>query len=812
MTSHDLPLRPSLPMVGLMIVGQLLANALGLSSVWPGALLVLGLCAGGWLAKAPQRAVWFLIAAFLGLGLMRQAQVNRADSQAFSELARLPAVAQHLTVAQGRLESSPRRSQRAWTLYLAPGSQLGVAGERRTFPGTIAVSIPVGEFDAALTVAVPGDRVRLTGRLFDLPSDATSPDPLQWHRERGATALLRANDAEVALATGPLARFQRFCTRLAVSIESRITTAMPPHEGALLLGLMTGRMHLLTDQQQDNFRRTGLMHVFSVSGLHTMVVGGLMILVLRFLGLGLRFRLLALALMLALFCCLVGVRLPVLRAAVLLLLFESREGLGRSVDPLAALGSVALMFLIIWPRALWQLDFQMTFLCMAAITFYAPWHLALQMRLGPRLGWGALSAAVVAFISTFGASIVIQLFLAPVLIGRFGEISLIAPLANALLLGIAVACVKLGFLGAILSLGFPALAGYFFAIMRAPLEVLNQGSAVLASPSWAVLEASLPSLPLVALYMAALIGGPWNAARRLTQPPRTPAMFLPGAALLAVVLLLWRYDAPRSGYEFDFLDVGQGDATLIRVGPHHWLVDGGPPSSGPGLVQMLRQRGVRRLAGVFATHSDADHIGGLPFVLDAFQVDALYVNGGGAPTGPFALLEDVVERRGIPVTALRRGAVVPFTTDGVGALVLHPTESFLAEGSERNEASLVLCIEASGHVVLLTGDAESEAEIAMLSDPVGLDATVLKAGHHGADTSSSAPFLEAVSPEIIIVSCGRANRFGHPAPAALERFAAIGAQVLRTDTMGSIRLKIARNGRLIWYHERGNLDFAAPPP
>lgn len=808
-----LPRRPAVYLLPCLIVGQLLVEQLGSSAPlrW---LAVVAVCLLGALAVGNRRWLFALLSlAMVAFGASRQSQVIRSEQAAFAVLQQLPRDAASLSVIQGTLASSPRRSASTWSLYLRSGSDLGVAGEHYDLPEMVAISIPVDRSaDLDLSLAVPGDQVLAVGGLFELPADRTSTDPLQWHRERGAVALLRARRVQLIRDDSWVAGAMRLSQQAGLMIERQLTGALPRHEASLLLGMMTGKMHLMSDRQNDAFRRTGLVHLFSVSGLHTMLVGGMMVLLLRFLGLGLRTRLVVLALLLAFFASLVGVRTAVIRACCLLMLMESRGLLGRNVDPLAALASIAMLILMIWPRALWQLDFQLTFLCMLALLIMGPWNLEIRMAVGKRLGWGKPASVVTKGLEILATSAAIQLLLAPILLARFGEVSVVAPLANMVLLPVAIGCVYLGFLACLLGLTFPALSSTMMALVRWGLEVLNMGSTSLATPPMAVISGASPGLVLSLLYAGVLVMGPWSQQRSVTQPRRSAWQFVPGVLAVVLVLSLWRLPPPVSHYEVHFIDVGQGDATLIRARGQDWLVDGGPPEAGRPLVGTLRRLGVTRLAGVVATHADADHIGGLPEVLAQFPIGAFYVNGEGAPTDLFSRLELAAERHRIAVNRVERGASLSLDDDGAVARVLHPSPDFLADGPDRNDASLVLMVELAQTRILLTGDAEAEAETAMLAAGVDLKADVLKAGHHGAATSSSEAFLAAVAPEAMIFSAGRGNRFGHPSPAALTRAAEAGAAIFRTDQQGSIHLRIGEISPRLWTVERGILDTAATSP
>jgi competence protein ComEC len=546
------------------------------------------------------------------------------------------------------------------------------------------------------------------------------------------------------------------------------------------------------------------MHLFAVSGLHTGIVGLVVLFGLRLLGLPLWLRLLLLVLMVGGFAALVGGRASVLRAATLLVLFEASELLRRPVEPMAMLATVAAAMALLSPGLLRHVDFQMTFLCVAALIVVGPWMLEVRRALGRRLGWGRLATAAIATVETLIASTAIQLALLPVLAGRMGEVSLVAPLANVLCLATAgwvivttLFVLFAGFWAGALWGGLLPVAGWGAGLLDAAAHGLAAiPFAAVAAPPWPAWAALV--------WLALLVAGPWAALRHPIRPRRPAWAFAPGA-LAAGCLLLVPLVRPPAGAELQlwFLDVGQGDAILVRSPAGAWgLVDAGPPRMAHQLVGMLRRRGVDRLDWAVATHADADHIGGLAEVLDAIPCGRLYVGGGIAPTGEFAELAAVVARRRIPVATVRRG--VGWLLPGGGVVdVLHPTDPFVDATDERNDASVVLLLRLGGRAVLLAGDAESPAEADLIAAvPRLLGADVLKAGHHGAATSTGGDWLDVVAPRLVVLSCGRNNSYGHPAPAVLDRLAARGIEVARTDMGGTIHLRIGRDGQVRWSSSR----------
>ncbi len=232
--------------------------------------------------------------------------------------------------------------------------------------------------------------------------------------------------------------------------------------------------------------------------------------------------------------------------------------------------------------------------------------------------------------------------------------------------------------------------------------------------------------------------------------------------------------------EIHFLDVGQGDATLIRTSDSRWvLIDAGPSSSAGDLLEQLDAKGVDRIDALVISHPHTDHYGGADEVLKAYDVGRVYHPG--LESGMmFDSLLDVVEEEGCPVYTDEH-------LDPGDYLNISMTEDFrvmsIASSGDTNEASIVMLVANQGMSVLLTGDLGLEGEALFVQRWGGadVDVDVLKVGHHGSRSSSSTAFLELVSPERAVISVGEDNSYGHPHAEALERLAALSIEVSRTE-------------------------------
>ncbi len=272
------------------------------------------------------------------------------------------------------------------------------------------------------------------------------------------------------------------------------------------------------------------------------------------------------------------------------------------------------------------------------------------------------------------------------------------------------------------------------------------------------------------------------------------------ATACAAFLALPAVASPRAaGVEIHFLDVGQGDAVAVRTPAGRWLlVDAGPrddrfDAGERRVLPFLRAHHVRRLEALVLTHPHADHVGGAPAVLRGVEVGRVVEPGLAVGSSFYLETLRAARERGVAWSAARQGRQL--TLDGVVLELLWPPEGTLDSVSDANEISAVVHLRYGAFSALFTGDAGEAEEEAMTRRYGGsLRARVLKAGHHGSRTSTSAAFLDAVRPERVVVSAGKRNRYGHPAPETLRRLEERGIPVSRTDRDGTVSVVVTEGG------------------
>lgn len=251
-------------------------------------------------------------------------------------------------------------------------------------------------------------------------------------------------------------------------------------------------------------------------------------------------------------------------------------------------------------------------------------------------------------------------------------------------------------------------------------------------------------------------------------------------------------DAEAEQLQVHFLDVGQADAALLQYKGQHMLIDTGDVDGRPALVQRLKEKGVHTLDVVLISHPHGDHLGGMAALFDQFHIKQIYDNGQESRTAMYKNYMKNIARKKISYKALKRGDKIAFAGDVV-CYVLWPSadgaaEDAVSESGQTNNQSVVCKVSFGRFSVLFTGDAQRETEEQLLRHVrrKDLQATILKAGHHGSKTSSSPAFIEAVKPDAAVISCGAGNSYGFPHKAVLVALKKQKADIYRTDRDGDI--------------------------
>jgi competence protein ComEC len=563
-----------------------------------------------------------------------------------------------------------------------------------------------------------------------------------------------------------------------------------------LRGLMLGDRSRISDEVRERFISAGVIHVLAVSGLHVGIVTVIIFSVLGFLRIPRIPRILLTIAGLVLFMYMTGAAPSVIRATVMASIILLGIILQRKSDIYNSIAVAALVLLLYDTRELFKPSFQFSFAAVLAIVYLYPRFREGMMRRFPRLEDRWLLRYMV---QLFMVSCAAQIGTLPFTAFYFERISLAAFGANLLVipcvffvLSFGFAVVAVGLLSPLLARAYGYTSDFLLTGMLRFIEFVSQFSYA----SIEVYNFGMIDGLIFFAVMAVIV--------HITNPRRFKLSVIALLMVLNIYIVDYNInfdaDRRRAILSITMLDVGQGDALFIEFPDGKtMLYDSGPRTmrSDAGeriVVPFLKRHGIRHIDAVVISHPHADHYGGLEAVLNEVSVGMVYETGQSGSGQWYAALKEKIGRGKTPVTSLRAGDFID-GFENVRIYVVHPAPPFVQEPEDDrswnlNNASIVLLIVYGDTRILLTGDAEREAEHYMIyiyND--FLDADILKAGHHGSRTSNTDGFLSIVAPEKALISVGRLNRFGHPSEEVIRRFDEKGIAVYRTDRNGAIVIR-----------------------
>jgi len=575
-------------------------------------------------------------------------------------------------------------------------------------------------------------------------------------------------DASVSVVRGPSA------LRRARSSAGRAIDAVFRGDAALVRALLIADRADLSRDIQDRFAAAGLAHILSISGMHIGIIAVALRLCLELLGIARRRADIASVFVVVFYVALIGAPPPAVRsAAMLLALFASRAAQRpTSKWAVLTLGAVQPVF---DPRIALDIGYQLTVIGVAAIIAADEMITRVGVKRLPHLAGATLASILGATVATLAS--------APIVAWVFGRVSVAAPITN-----LAA--------GPLIALAQPML---FCGMVLAPIQPLAMLFADAAHPLLLGLDrvaaagAAIPggSVQVAPTAFSAFVAGLMSfavvvaCASREWRPPSAVAA---GAA----AVLVWIPLAPQAaGFaELHMIDVGQGDAVGLKTPNGHWVLfdAGGAWRGGDAgkstVIPYIGRRG-GSLDMFVLSHPHTDHVGGAANVLRALH-PSTYIDAG-FPGSASSYRESLDAARAGHVQWKRAHPGDSVSIDGVTITFLAPDSTWTASLNDPNLASVVTLVRIGDIRILLMGDAERPEEDWLLRHEAPLlRADVLKVGHHGSKTSSSDAFLDAVQPRLALVSVGNGNTYHLPTPAIIQSLAAHGAQVLRTDRVGTI--------------------------
>ncbi|CAB4346454.1 unannotated protein [freshwater metagenome] len=722
--------------------------ATGLALGWRSALLLVALLLAvavvvclaalpGWLALA-------LVAMLIGGGALASLRLHSLEATQLAPLIG-HAVSSEVTFTQ-----APRAGRFGWSASgQLRGEPILVRGNAK------APSLSIGEI------------ANVGGSLQPL-----SPDD-GWLVAQHVRAILRLSWI------APSQRRRGGVVGLIDSVRTRATAALsaqlPPTEAGLLRGMTLGDDSAMPTELRDAMRRSGLGHLVAASGANVALLVVLVFGLGGALGAPRSARLAIALLAVGLYVPLAGSGASIQRAGVMGVAGLVAAIASRPSSRWYALLLAAVVTLLLDPLAAEQPGWQLSFAAVAAIGLLAaPLRSLLLSWRVPQLISEPLALTAAA---TLGS--------APVAAATFGTLSLVSLPANLAAAAIVAPVTWLGMLAALIGQLSTTLSAPFAWLAYWPLGAIVAIARFSAALPAAQIAAGGPAVAAGCVGLALFVR--FGRGRRYAFPLASLcAAVLIGAVAIAGHRSVLAAPAPGS-VRVSFLDVGQGDATLLQSGGHAALVDTGPPGS--GVVDRLREAGVERLDLLVATHAQADHLGAADEVLDSVPVAALLDGRDGVVEAEGAAMAASAGRHHVPLISPAAGDSIR-----VGSFVLDirspAAGTRSAAGADPNQRAVVIVAGAPGVTLLLTADAESDVLAPLGLPPVD----ILKVSHHGSVDQGLPALLQQLNPRLAVIEVGAGNSYGHPTAQTLDALNKAGVETRRTDKDGTVRIDVDRSG------------------
>lgn len=563
---------------------------------------------------------------------------------------------------------------------------------------------------------------------------------------------------------------------------TRLTKFLPVADVAMLKGLLFGGYEGIDRDTVRDFSATGIIHILSVSGTHIALIGGATFALTR--SVSVKFAVYFASLAIIIYAFLSGFVPPVVRSTMMGILVLFSIIVERETSKIASLSLVLLLCLLFTPRLIFDIGFQLSFVSTAGLLFLAPQiNKILQNKIPYYLSL-PLAITTAAQIAVF-----------PFIVHYFHTVSLLSWLANFFVTPLIEFVVLIGLAGFILFLILPPVGSVILIIAISILSAANRLNSFLAK--WQSMIIVVPEqsfLWIVGYYLLVIIIFRLYPLQKIDRKAQ-----LKFAAPILIILFVAILFKPHrvEPLTIHFIDVGQGDATLIITPDKKTiLLDSGKANEnydvGERIVlPYLHYYGIDSLDLLILSHGDNDHAGGAAAVARQLPIGEILLPNEKMAGDLQRLVHFSKKSR---FNFMQRGMQRNF-----GAVQLKVLYAPIGKG---NESSAVILLEYQDKKILFTGDLEESAEI--LLAPVLPKIDILKVAHHGSKTSSSPVFLSATRPAYAIISVGARNRYKHPAPEVLSRLQNYQSTVFRTDWQGAIVVEVTENLKISTYRNKQN--------
>lgn len=586
---------------------------------------------------------------------------------------------------------------------------------------------------------------------------------------------------------------------------NRCEKIYPDAEASILEAMLFGEKRELSGDIKELYQAAGISHVLVISGLHISLLALAVAGILRRLGFPMPVWVILSVGVLAGYGILIGQPTTAVRALLMFFVLQGARLLGRSYDLLSALAFAGILMLLDNPDLILDGGCRLSFCAVIGVGWYVSEKNKIFRSIGEKekrknRGKGGKGSSAGAILENIRAGWYLWLFTLPIMLDTFYQVSVVGILWNLVAIPLLPVIIASGGLGVVLAgwnIFLGSLAGSPAYGMLQLYQEIGNISEKLPVGMW---TPGQPSKPVIAGYYLVIFLLVLVEKQLIKREKRWKIRkIFPGMELCSMLLLLLLMAHPWQQREkITFLDVGQGDASLLQSGGQTLLLDGGSTSQkNVGtyvILPYIKQQGISCLEAVVLTHTDQDHINGVTEVLEEGKKGWLTVKNLMYPywmegTEQGKQLKKLAEEAGASCRKIRAGDRL--TIGKAEAVVLYPKEQ--EKIAEPNAGSLVLFWKWEGVRAMFTGDLPEEKERELLQNLPACE--ILQVGHHGSATSTCREFLEQVQPSLAVISCAMKNRYGHPSPDTVDRLKKTGCEIRYTMKSGAITIR--KRGREI---------------
>ena len=660
-----------------------------------------------------------------------------------------------------------------------------------------------------LSNAIVGDPIELENAVLLPLEPISNPDIFDYKaylKANGIAGITLCWDAEniniLSKENKNLSRYFFYIIRdTRKYILSNIDVNYDQQSAPVFKAFLLGDAYYFTDSQNQDFINTGIMHIFAVSGLHVSLILSIFLIFFSILRIPRKTNYILCLIIIFIFTALTNFKPAINRTSIMCCCFLIAAISKYEVESITSLFFSALIILLFDPLAMDQISFQLSFIAAFSVIIIYPTLRDLflpkpddkkkkKKKFNEKTFLNKISAYTIDFLFQI---IAVNIGLLPIIIYSFGKFTLIGIVANFFLIPIGFIVLATGLLSLLMSVILPYAAYIIGSANTFFISIMLYLAKLFASVPFAFLPIKKIPLFMIGIYYLILFGGIWitKPKDQIYKIRQRINFILIMLILISMIVTFPLFNHTNEDMSIFFLDVGQGDSIYIEFPDgKNMLIDAGrnaPTNCGKNIVApFLRSRGRAVVNTVMASHSDSDHIGGIPYILENFIVETFLENGDKSESEVYAVLDNLLSNQSIDRITVERGDEIK-GIDDVKGYILNPVNKDILK-NKSNDNSIILRLVYDEFSIILMGDLEKKKELELIKAGLPLSSDVIKIAHHGSKSSNSERFIKIVNPKIAVISVGKNNPYGHPSSQVLETFKNNNTLIYRTDIHGAITI------------------------